>query len=206
MEDTNAALTAPWEGDLVPHNPLPDPLDNDDDNEDLDDDLVENPTQSDDQDAENGDLLSLQSRIEQMAIVSLNSTPHNTTVIAPTRPKKKDIYFCPVVQPALIRLFIAIVTHLPQTASDGKWFNVFLSFVVLASIKNKGEFLPAGEITQLISAILFVCRLTNFNIMDDHVSNNPTERYEASVLFISFSFRHSLTFIAEHSCLLRNIS
>lgn len=180
-------MTAPWEGDLVHHNPLPDPLDNDDDNEDIDSDLIENSIQSDDQDAEDGDLLSLRSRIEHMAIVPFNSSPHSAAVVAPPRTTKKDIYFCRVFRPALIQLRIAIVTHFPQTATDGQWFSVFLSFIILASIKNKGEFLPAGEITQLISAILFVYHLTKFNIIRNHVSNNPTQRYEASVSpFTSF--------------------
>lgn len=84
---TDAALAAPWEGNQVSYNPLPDPLDNDDD-------LVANPIQSNKQDTEDGDLISIQSRIEHMAIVS-NSSPHSTAVVAPTRLKKEGYLFLP---------------------------------------------------------------------------------------------------------------
>lgn len=168
MESTNAALTAPWEGDLVPHNPLPDPLDNDDDNEDHYDNTI---IPTNERDAEDGDLSTLESRMDPMTV-----TPSHPIGMPK---KKKDVYFCPIVQPELRRLLVSIVTHLPQTAADGKWFNVFLSYIVLASIKAKGEFLPAGEITQLIAAILFGSRITIFNVMDLHVADNPTQRYEA---------------------------
>ena len=75
-------------------------------------------------------------------------------------------------------LFI-FATHLPSPPTDGKWFNLFLPFIVLASIHNKGEIIPSGQIMQIISAVLFLLHLTMFNLMDTHVTNNPTERYEA---------------------------
>ena len=102
-------------------------------------------------------------------------------------PPSKQTYICPVVQPVLTRLFVLLATHLPSTASDGKWFNLFLPFLVIASIRAKGEFIPSGQITQIIAAIVFLLRLTMFNIMDSHVDLNPAERYEACV-YLSASY------------------
>jgi hypothetical protein len=98
---------------------------------------------------------------------------------AERNPSSNQIFVCPIVQPIITRLFVSLATHLPSTATDGKWFNLFLPFIVLASIRKKGEFIPADQITQIISAILFLLRLTMFNLMDTHVTNDPTERYEA---------------------------
>ena len=102
----------------------------------------------------------------------------------------KQGFVCLIVKPIITQLFLSLATHLPSTATDGKWFNLFLLFIVLASIRNKGEFIPSGQIMQIISAVLFLLHLTMFNLMDTHVTNKPTERYEASIFFSSINDEH----------------
>jgi hypothetical protein len=160
----DAPVAAPWDGDTVAHNPEPEEDEEEEDQavDDDDDDSALDPL------AENLHLLFQEQ-------VRVDAAPSSTERI----PAPKRTFLCPIVQPALTRLFISLATHLPSTAEDGKWFNLFLPFLVLASIREKGEFIPSGQITQIIAAILFLLRLVMFNIMDIHVGSNPAERYEA---------------------------
>jgi hypothetical protein len=155
MASDNVPDAPPWDGDAVAPNPEPE------EDEEDEDQAVDEPAE---------DLHVLFQ--EQ---VRVDTAPSDTLSAS------KRTFLCPIVQPVLTRLFISLATHLPSTAADGKWFNLFLPFVVLASIREKGEFILSGQITQIIAAILFLLRLVMFNIMDIHVINNPTERYEAYV-------------------------
>jgi hypothetical protein len=159
----DAPIAAPWDGDAVAHDPEP-VGDEEDEDEAVDhgDDSGLDPL------AENLHLL-----FQEQAQVDVAPSPTERL------PAPKRTFLCPIVQPALTRLFVSLATHLPSTAVDGKWFNLFLPFVVLASIREKGEFIPSGQITQIIAAILFLLRLVMFNIMDIHVVSNPAGGYEA---------------------------
>jgi hypothetical protein len=158
----DAPIAAPWDGDAVAHNPEPEG-DEEDEDETIDhvDDSALDPL------VENLHLLFQ----EQVRVDTASSSTGRL-------PAPKQTFLCPIVQPALTRLFVSFATHLPSTTVDGKWFNLFLPFVVLASIREKGEFIPSSQITQIIAAILFLLRLVMFNIMDIHVVSNPAERYE----------------------------
>jgi hypothetical protein len=157
----NAPIANPWDGDEVADD-IETGVDEEDKEEEIDDDdgaSLQDPPISD-----------LPLLFQQQAQV--DPQPEHL-------PTSKQTFVCPVVQPILTRLFVSLATHLPSTSADGKWFNLFLPFIVLASVRKKGEFLASGQITQIIAAILFLLRITMFNLMDTHVTNNPAERYEA---------------------------
>jgi hypothetical protein len=159
----NPAHIVPWDGDDVPHDQELNLPDDDDDEE------------------EEGQPTSPADNLPALFASQVTVDQHGRS--------SKNAPWCPIIQPALSRLHRSIFTHLPQTAADGKWFNVYLCFIVLGSIRCKGEFIPSNQITQIISAILFYGRLTMYDIMDEHVVENPTKRYEVYVtmIFICFS-------------------
>ena len=164
--------------------------DGDEDNEDTEE--VGDDDDDDDDEGNEGDfpqdtpIADLPSLLQQQ--VQVNPQPKHHLPF-------KQVFVCLIIQPIITRLFLSLATHLLSIAMDRKWFNLFLPFIVLASIHNKGEFIPSGQIMQIIYAILFLLHLTMFNLMDTHVTNNPTERYEASIFFVQSMTSIILTFL-----------
>ena len=154
----NTPITASWDGDSITDDTSTDSHQNDDADED---------------EINEDDIDQLNTLFQER--VSIEPLPLGT----PNAPESRKTYLCPVVQPALTELLVSLATHVPLTAADGKWYNILLPFIVLASIRKQGEFLPASQITQVIVAVLFTLRLTMFNVMDTYITANPTERYEA---------------------------
>jgi hypothetical protein len=86
---------------------------------------------------------------------------------------RKPPYFCPVIQPKLRALFIELYTQEPESSLQTQFFNVFLRYLVLSSIRPNGEWTTSSLITQRIAAILFTGRLTIALMMWERIQNNP---------------------------------
>ena len=171
----------------LPIAPMANQWDGDEDNEDTE-------KVGDDDDDNEGDEGDSPQNTQIADLPSLFQQQVQVTPQPESQLPSKQVFVCLIIQPIITQLFLFLVTHLPSTATDGKWFNLFLPFIALASIRNKGEFIPSGQIMQIISAVLFLLHLTMFNLIDTHVTNNPTERYEASIFFLQSMTSIILTF------------
>src|SRR5208283_1316246 len=80
------------------------------------------------------------------------------------------------IQRCVLQLLITLYTHLP-TGRDDKFYSPILRFIVLSSLKKCGRWLPARQITQTFSALLFCGRLVMMLLMHREVLKDPSIRY-----------------------------
>jgi hypothetical protein len=88
------------------------------------------------------------------------------------KPHRRSLYLCPIIQPKLTVLLKAIFTQLPTNDLDGRFFNPLTRYLVLASLRDRGQWIPSSQITQKIAALLFTGRLTMSYIMAQHRSEH----------------------------------
>ena len=101
------------------------------------------------------------------------------TPTMPTAPERSSRapYFCPVVQPKLRKLLVALYMEQPEPQSDRQFFSVFMRYALLSSIRPKGEWKKSGQISQTIAALTFTGRLTLYSVMDDGEERPPNYQY-----------------------------
>ena len=80
------------------------------------------------------------------------------------------------VQRSILKLLISLFTHLPSGA-DGKFYTPIYRFLVLFSLKQNGQWLAGGRITQLFAAVLFCGRQVMMALMHQHVVQDSGKRY-----------------------------
>jgi hypothetical protein len=80
------------------------------------------------------------------------------------------------VQAAILGLLIALYTQLPSGRED-KFFSPILRFVVLASLRSTGEWLPPRRITYLLAVLLFCGREVMMALMHQRLQDDPSIRY-----------------------------
>jgi hypothetical protein len=73
--------------------------------------------------------------------------------------------YCPIVQPKLRQLLIAVFTQLPTREFNGKFYSVLIRYLALASLTKTGEWKASGVISHHVAVLLFVARLTMFSII-----------------------------------------
>ncbi|THH18943.1 hypothetical protein EW146_g2124, partial [Bondarzewia mesenterica] len=83
--------------------------------------------------------------------------------------------YCPAIQLALRELLVCLFTETPTAqGGDGKgFFHAVQRFLILASIRPDGMWLPSNSITQLISPLLFTGHLTMYSVMYAARLNDP---------------------------------
>ena len=84
------------------------------------------------------------------------------------------------LQTCILDILISLYTHLPS-GRDDKFYSPILRFIVLFTLRKDGKFLPARQITQIISALLFTGRLVMMVLMHRNVVRSPDIRYTGFV-------------------------
>jgi hypothetical protein len=77
----------------------------------------------------------------------------------PLTPDQKDRHLKSLIQPKLESLLYLLFTQLPTNDNRGQFFTPIYHFLVLSSVRKKGEWATANTITRTIAAILFTGRL-----------------------------------------------
>lgn len=80
------------------------------------------------------------------------------------------------VQRCVLDLLISLFTHLPS-GSDDKFYSPIHRFLVLFSLKAKGQWLAGRRITQLFAALLFCGREVMMALMHRQVTESSDLRY-----------------------------
>jgi hypothetical protein len=80
------------------------------------------------------------------------------------------------VQRCVLDLLISLFTHLPS-GSDDKFYSPIHRFLVLFSLKTKGQWLAGRRITQLFAALLFCGREVMMALMHRQVTESSDLRY-----------------------------
>jgi hypothetical protein len=75
--------------------------------------------------------------------------------------------YCPIIQPLLRRVLVALFTQVPGDGCDGSFFSVIMHYLMLSSIRANAQWIPSGKITQTIAAHTFCGRLTLYAHMLD---------------------------------------
>jgi len=96
-----------------------------------------------------------------------------------TRKKAGVIPYCSTIQPKLRNLLAALYKQLPGLHGSGQFQNPIMRYLVLAGlkVKGKGEWRPSGNISQDVSALLFIGRLTMFSVMNEGLLVNDQYSY-----------------------------
>jgi hypothetical protein len=126
--------------------------------EDLDEDY-EVALDPDDEDHE----MAVDDPVEDISPLSSN---HDEPVVSAANP----------IQERLLDVLLSLYTHLP-TERDDKFYSPIFRFIILYSLRKGGMWIPARQITHVISALLFSGRLLMMVLMHREVVQGPNVRY-----------------------------
>jgi hypothetical protein len=85
--------------------------------------------------------------------------------------------YCPVIQPHLCKVLVALFTQVPGDGYSGSFFSVIMHYLMLSPIRANGQWISSGKITQTIAATTFCGRLTLYSDMLDSTAAGQSVNY-----------------------------
>jgi hypothetical protein len=96
---------------------------------------------------------------------------------------KPKYHHCPIIQPRLRNLLVALYTQLPGRQASGRFFSPIMRYIVLSAVDINGGWVVPGEITQHMSVALFCGRLTLYSLMHQEMVEGQHHNYHKSVSY-----------------------
>jgi hypothetical protein len=118
----------------------------------------------------------------------IDGTPEPTSAPKPVRSAhgpseiRATPTYCPIIQPKLRKLLVALYSQVPGEGSFGSFFSVIMHYLMLSSIRAHGQWIPSGRITHTIAALTFGGRLTLYSHMDDGLEEGQAHQYHQCVV------------------------
>lgn len=104
--------------------------------------------------------------------------------------------YCPVIQPKLRNLLVALYTQVPGDSCFGSFFSVIMHYIMLSSLRANGQWISSGKITHSIAATTFTGRLTLYSRMFDALPPGEAHQYHQYVII----FSETCSKITQHKC------
>jgi len=91
---------------------------------------------------------------------------------------------CPIIQPCLRKVLVALFTQIPGDGCNGSFFSVIMHYLMLSSIRANGQWISSGKITQFIAATTFCGRLTLYaHMLDSTIVGQSINYHECVVIY-----------------------